>query len=121
MEALTAPDPIGCPPGIKPLAWGGTGVGCTISYTSIQAAINDPLVVAGWTVYVEAGVYHEQVMITKANITILGDPGDPLLPGFGFKCPIWMDRWSTRFRGRWVTIGEGVSLLVSLSVMISRF
>jgi hypothetical protein len=61
-DALTAPDPIGCPPGVKPLAWGGTGIGCTISYTSIQAALNDPLVTDNWTIYVEAGIYHEQAL-----------------------------------------------------------
>jgi hypothetical protein len=55
VDALTAPDPIGCPPGVLPIAWGGTGIGCTTSYTSIQAAIDDPLVTAGWTIYVEAG------------------------------------------------------------------
>src|SRR5215216_5857789 len=89
-QALTAPDPIGCPPGVKPIAWGGTGVGCTSSYTSIQAAINDPLVVSGWTVYIEAGTYNEQITIqsTKANLTLYGDPGNLTLAGVGPNAPI---------------------------------
>ncbi len=87
-EVLNAPDPIGCPPGVLPISWGGTGLGCTASYTSIQAAINDPLVISGWTVYVEAGVYHEQVTISKANVTLMGDPGSLTAAGAGPNAPI---------------------------------
>ncbi len=70
-EALTAPDPVGCPPGTLPTFLGGSGIGCTTTYTSIQAAINDVAVVDGWTVYVEAGTFTEQVTITK-SITLQG-------------------------------------------------
>ena len=89
-QALTAPDPIGCPPGIQPIAWGGTGVGCTASYTSIQAAINDPLVVSGWTIYIEAGTYNEQLTIqsTQSGLTLYGDPGNLTEAGVGPNAPI---------------------------------
>ncbi len=70
-NALTVGDPIGCPSGIKPASFGGTGVGCTSSYTSIQAAISDPLVASGWTIYIDAGTYHENVVINK-SVTLQG-------------------------------------------------
>lgn len=71
VEMLSAPDPIGCPAGVQPVSWGGTGVGCTTSYTSIQAAVDDALVTDGWTIYVDAGTYIEQIDISK-NITLRG-------------------------------------------------
>jgi hypothetical protein len=70
------PDPIGCPPGVAPNtgSWGGTGAGCTRSYPSIQAAVNDSLVVNGWTIYIETGSYAEDVTINK-NVTLTGQVG----------------------------------------------
>jgi nitrous oxidase accessory protein NosD len=68
------PDPIGCPPGVAPVSWGGSGAGCTEFYPSIQDAINDPLVVNGWTIYIETGSYAENVTINK-NVTLTGEAG----------------------------------------------
>lgn len=70
-SALVAPDPIGCPPGVTPLSWGGSGTGCTGSYTSIQAAIDDALVVAGWTIYIDPGTFYENVQVNK-SVTLQG-------------------------------------------------
>jgi len=70
-SVLTAPDPIGCPPGTTPTWMGGTGSGCTVGYTSVQSAINDAMVVNGWTVYLQPGTYHEQVTV-NSNITLFG-------------------------------------------------
>ncbi len=70
-EALTAPDPIGCPAGVMPVSWGGTGTGCTASYASIQAAIDDVAVVAGWTIYIDPGTFTENVQVTK-SVTLQG-------------------------------------------------
>jgi hypothetical protein len=68
---LTAPDPVACPPGVQPVAWGGTGIGCTVSYTSIQAAIDDASVTAGWTVYIDPGTFAENVNVNK-SVTLQG-------------------------------------------------
>ena len=107
VEALTAPDPIGCPPDVRPLAWGGSGEGCTASYTSIQEAINASQ--AGWTIYVEAGTYHEQITITQADLTLLGDLGDPNVAGAGPNAPI-LD--GTGLSGNGITVyAEGFTLL----------
>ncbi|WKZ37829.1 MAG: right-handed parallel beta-helix repeat-containing protein [Anaerolineales bacterium] len=69
--ALLFPDPIGCPPGVQPVSWGGTGAGCTVSYASIQAAINDGLVQSGWTVYIDPGTFYENVNVNK-SVTLQG-------------------------------------------------
>ncbi|HRN50174.1 MAG TPA: right-handed parallel beta-helix repeat-containing protein [Anaerolineales bacterium] len=74
VAALTAPDPIGCPPGVVPTTWGGTGVigvDCTISYSSIQAAINDAAVTTGWTIYIDPGTFYENVNVSK-SVTLQG-------------------------------------------------
>jgi len=71
LVALTAPDPIGCPPGVTPVSWGGTGIGCTGSYASIQAAIDDTLVEAGWTIYIDPGTFFENVNVNK-SVTLQG-------------------------------------------------
>jgi len=71
-EVLAATDPIGCPPGVLPGWMGGTGVGCTTAYNSIQEAINDVSVVEGWTVYVQAGTYNESVTLNK-SISLIGE------------------------------------------------
>lgn len=70
-EALLAPDPIGCPPGVEPVSWGGTGIGCTMSYSSIQAAIDDVAVIAGWTIYIDPGTFNENVNVNK-SVTLQG-------------------------------------------------
>ena len=70
-DVLSVGDPIGCPAGSKPASFGGTGLGCTGSYTSIQSAINDGFVTSGWTIYIDAGSYHENVDINK-SVTVLG-------------------------------------------------
>lgn len=72
--ALQDPDPQGCPPGVTPIWLGGTGVGCTANYGSIQAAIDDAMVVNGWTIYIQAGTFVEEVNINK-SITLQGTPG----------------------------------------------
>jgi hypothetical protein len=71
VEVLLAPDPIGCPAGVTPVWMGGTGVGCTANYTTIQAAIDDAAVIDGWTVYVQSGTYNENVMLYK-SISLIG-------------------------------------------------
>ena len=70
-DALSAPDPMGCPPGVQPVSWGGTGIGCTTSYTSIQAAIDDASVIAGWTIYIDPGTFDENVTVNK-SVTLQG-------------------------------------------------
>lgn len=70
-NALLFPDPIGCPPGVQPVTWGGTGAGCTASYSSIQAAIDDVSVAAGWTVYIDPGTFQENVTVNK-SVTLQG-------------------------------------------------
>ncbi len=70
-DALSAPDPMGCPPGVQPVSWGGTGIGCTISYASIQAAIDDASVIAGWTIYIDPGTFDENVTVNK-SVTLQG-------------------------------------------------
>ncbi|HRQ32955.1 MAG TPA: right-handed parallel beta-helix repeat-containing protein, partial [Anaerolineales bacterium] len=70
-DALSAPDPMGCPPGVQPVSWGGTGIGCTISYASIQAAIDDASVIAGWTIYIDPGAFDENVTVNK-SVTLQG-------------------------------------------------
>lgn len=65
-DALLFPDPIGCPPGVQPVTWGGTGAGCTASYSSIQAAIDDVSVAAGWTIYIDPGTFVENVVVNKS-------------------------------------------------------
>lgn len=69
--ALLAPDPIGCPPGVQPVTWGGTGAGCTVSYASIQSAIDDGTVAAGWTIYIDPGTFNENVVVNK-SVTLQG-------------------------------------------------
>lgn len=69
--ALLAPDPVGCPAGVQPVSWGGTGIGCTVSYTSIQDAINDVAVVAGWTIYIDPGVFSQNINVNK-SVTLQG-------------------------------------------------
>ena len=69
--ALLFPDPIGCPPGVQPVTWGGTGVGCTASYASIQSAIDDVSVAAGWTIYIDPGTFVENVVVNK-SVTLQG-------------------------------------------------
>ncbi|MCW5874134.1 MAG: right-handed parallel beta-helix repeat-containing protein [Anaerolineales bacterium] len=71
VAALTMPDPIGCPPGVTPVTWGGTGIGCTISYASIQDAINDAAVTTGWTIYIDPGTFFENVNVNK-SVTLQG-------------------------------------------------
>lgn len=91
--ALQDPDPQGCPPGVTPTWMGGTGTGCTANYGSIQAAINDALVVNGWTIYIQAGTFVEEININK-SITLQGSPGtiiqspDTLTTDFSNKKPI---------------------------------
>lgn len=74
-DALAAPDPQGCPAGVTPDWLGGTGAGCTTNYTSIQDAINDVSVVAGWTIYVQAGTYNENPNVNK-SVTLYGNNAD---------------------------------------------
>jgi hypothetical protein len=69
--ALLFPDPIGCPPGIQPVSWGGTGTGCTSSYSSIQQAIDDVNVASGWTIYIDPGTFYENVTVNK-SVTVQG-------------------------------------------------
>ncbi len=49
-----------------------TNTNTGLPYCSIQAAIDDPLTLAGHTITVGAGTYLEDVLINKANLTILG-------------------------------------------------
>jgi alpha-tubulin suppressor-like RCC1 family protein len=67
-DALVAPDPVGCPPGVTPAFMGGTGLGCTTNYLSIQQALDDPLVPinGGWTIFIEQGNYNENVLVNKS-------------------------------------------------------
>ena len=71
VAALTAPDPQGCPPGVTPTWLGGTGAGCTVNYGSIQAAIDDSMVKDGWTIFIQAGTFIEEIDINK-SITLKG-------------------------------------------------
>lgn len=75
VEVLTTLDPIGCPVGVTPIWMGGTGIGCTVNYTSIQAAIDDVMVVDGWTIYIQSGTYTENVKLYK-SITLYGEDRD---------------------------------------------
>jgi hypothetical protein len=72
--ALADPDPQGCPPGITPTWLGGSGAGCTANYGSIQSAIDDALVVDGWTIYIQTGTFVEDIDINK-SITLKGSAG----------------------------------------------
>ncbi len=70
---LPAKEVRGCPPGVMPVNMGGTGVGCTNPYTVINAAITDPKVVSGWTVWVMVSTnYNEAVTINKA-VNVAGE------------------------------------------------
>ena len=62
---------VGCPPGVMPVPWGGTGAFCTASHSSIQTAIDDASVVAGWTVFIDAGTYQENLVVSK-SVTLRG-------------------------------------------------
>jgi parallel beta-helix repeat protein len=73
-EVLSDADPMGCPEGVTPTWLGGSGEGCTASYTSIQDAIDDDLVKDGWTIYIQAGVFQEQVDVNK-NVRLKGHHG----------------------------------------------
>ena len=59
---------------------------CTTSATPIQTAINFAL--AGETIFVESGVYNEQLTINTANLTLYGDPGNLTLAGVGSNAPV---------------------------------
>ena len=109
MEILADPDPVGCPSGVTPIWMGGTGVGCTTNYTSIQAAINDAMVTTGWTVYVQPGDYAENVVVSKPNITIFGNPGNLLISGADPLAPVLLgtNKTGTGFN----VTAEGVTLI----------
>jgi len=69
-------------------AYGGVGPTCTESATPVQAAID--FAVAGETIFIEAGVYTEQIFITK-DITLQGSPGaiiqSPVTVGLCYNTP----------------------------------
>ena len=73
-EVLTDADPMGCPEGVLPIWLGGSGDGCTASYTSIQDAIDDDIVQDGWTIFIQEGIFSEQVEVTK-NVRLRGQKG----------------------------------------------
>ena len=69
------------------------GVDCYVSDTPIQDAVNmyssiTPNPGDINTIYVLPGTYNESVTIAVADLTLLGNPGDPLIPGTGLGAPV---------------------------------
>lgn len=99
---------------------------CTTASNPIQAALDyislaanhdlfydshDHLTLTSSTVHVEAGTYHNPVVVSIPNITLYGDPGNTALAGAGADAPV-LHGTGTGDGSVGVTItAEGVSLI----------
>lgn len=115
-EALAALDPTGCPAGVTPTWMGGTGLGCTANYTSIQEALNDPLVVdgAGWTIYIQEGNFNENVQVNK-NVKFTGLGAGATATSISLFKDI--DNESSWFTAPLVVVNSGASIADGLNLL----
>jgi parallel beta-helix repeat protein len=80
-----------------------TGLG----YATIQEAINAPETLDGHTIFVEAGTYHEHVIVNKTHLSLFGESGKTIVDGDGTGSVIYAEATGVNISGFTIQHGTG--------------
>jgi parallel beta-helix repeat protein len=78
-----------------------------LNYTAIQEAIDAPETLDGHTIFVEAGTYHEHVVVNKTHLSLFGESGKTIVDGDGTGSVIYAEATGVNVSGFVIQNGTG--------------